>query len=147
MPSLPENSHTPASARLSPWPLRLGTPIAIKVLDSLPAPYCLQWSASPGLVNQALAITLQKPLLVAELSFLLALTKWVVPGFSFGNNSPIAYATHDILLSGQWPGTLWESPDSESRNGRGDRATRSMFTDDMCLAGQLRGLSGMWITR
>lgn len=58
----------------------------------------LQWDASPGMVQQTLGLTLQKPLFVAELSFLLSVTRFVLPTFSFVKSSPIPFATHDILL-------------------------------------------------
>ncbi|KAL4447306.1 hypothetical protein ABPG77_007339, partial [Micractinium sp. CCAP 211/92] len=61
----------------------------------------LDWAASPGMAHQALAMTLQKPLLVAELSFLLAVTQFVVPTFAFVKNRPIPYVTHDIALTGE----------------------------------------------
>lgn len=53
------------------------------------------------MAHQVLAVTLQKPLLVAELSFLLAVTQFVVPTFSFVKSSPIPYASHDLLLTGE----------------------------------------------
>ncbi len=58
----------------------------------------LQWDASPGMTSQKLGIVLQKPLFVAELSFLLSVTRFVMPTFSFVKSSPIPFATHDILL-------------------------------------------------
>lgn len=64
-------------------------------------PSSLQWSAAPELAHQSLSVTLQKPLFVAELSFLLAITKFVVPTFAFVRNSPTPFGTHDILLSGE----------------------------------------------
>ncbi|KAL4443584.1 hypothetical protein ABPG75_011321 [Micractinium tetrahymenae] len=61
----------------------------------------LDWAASPGMAHQALAMTLQKPLMVAELSFLLAVTQFVVPTFAFVKNRPIPFVTHDITLTGE----------------------------------------------
>ncbi|KAL4527774.1 hypothetical protein Ndes2437A_g02912 [Nannochloris sp. 'desiccata'] len=58
----------------------------------------LQWDASPGMVSQSLGIILQKPLFVAELSFLLSVTRFVLPTFSFVKSTPIPFATYDILL-------------------------------------------------
>ena len=60
-----------------------------------------QWAAGPGMAHQTLAIILQKPLLVAELGFLLAVTQFAMPTFSFVKSSPIPFATHDILLGGE----------------------------------------------
>lgn len=73
----------------------------------------MQWSASPEIVDQTLSITLQKPLLVAELSFLLAVTQFVVPTFSFVRSNPILFKSHDILLRNEGfkaTGDVWLSP-------------------------------------
>ena len=59
-----------------------------------------QWASGPGGLHQSLGATLQKPLLVAELGFLLAVTQFVVPTFTFVKSSPIPFATHDVLLTG-----------------------------------------------
>ncbi|KAL4858517.1 Vacuolar protein sorting-associated protein 13C [Chlorella vulgaris] len=61
----------------------------------------LDWAAGPGMTHQALGMTLQKPLLVAELSFLLAITQFVVPTFAFVKDRPIPWVTHDVALSGK----------------------------------------------
>lgn len=58
----------------------------------------LQWDASPGMASQNLGIILQKPLFVAELSFLLSVTRFVIPTFSFVKSDPIPFATYDMLL-------------------------------------------------
>lgn len=79
---------------------------------------CLQWHASAGLVAQTLCITLQKPLLVAELGFLLSVTKFVIPNFAFIQSTPLPFASMDVVLSGNGldrepykaAGDLWLSP-------------------------------------
>jgi len=58
----------------------------------------LQWDASSGMASQNLGIILQKPLFVAELTFLLSVARFVLPTFSFVKSNPIPFATHDILL-------------------------------------------------
>eukprot|EP00887_Chlorella_sp_A99_P001951 scaffold18.g1951.t1 len=74
----------------------------------------LEWSATAGLARQSLAVNLQKPLLVAELSFLLAVTRFVVPSFSLVRNTPLPFVTHDLALLPGKPhmadGDLWLSP-------------------------------------
>jgi hypothetical protein len=52
------------------------------------------------MASQSLAIKLQKPTFVVELSFLLGVTRFFVPTFDFANNSPLPYRTCDILLTG-----------------------------------------------
>lgn len=59
----------------------------------------LQWGASPGMTAQTLGITLQKPLFVAELGFLLNVTQFVVPNFSFVKSTPLPFVSMDILLT------------------------------------------------
>lgn len=97
----------------------------------------LDWSATPGMVKQSLSVNLQKPLFVAELSFLLALTKFVYPGLSVGTTNAVPYITGDILLQGD-TGTsihgvnratedLWLSP---SVRLLADRPGASSFTYD-----------------
>lgn len=61
----------------------------------------LQWDATPGLVDQKLGITLQKPVFVAELSFLLSIARFVMPSFAFVKSSPIPYVSYDVLLDGK----------------------------------------------
>lgn len=59
-------------------------------------------------------ITLQKPLVVAELGFLLSVTYFFVPSFSFVKSSPVEYVSYDILLSAKTPylatGDIYLSP-------------------------------------
>ncbi len=59
----------------------------------------LQWDASPEMSSQSLSVVLQKPLFVAELSFLLSVARFVMPTFSFVKSNPIPFATHDIFLN------------------------------------------------
>lgn len=60
----------------------------------------MQWTASPGMARQSLGIKLQKPTFVVELSFLLGVARFFVPGFSFASNTPIPYRSCDVLLTG-----------------------------------------------
>ncbi|KAL6781279.1 hypothetical protein ACKKBG_A10495 [Auxenochlorella protothecoides x Auxenochlorella symbiontica] len=75
----------------------------------------MEWSASPGMARQKLGVTLQKPELVVELSFLLATVAFVLPGLAVVGNHPIPYASQDLLLGGPDPpgpagADLWLSP-------------------------------------
>ncbi|KFM29234.1 Vacuolar protein sorting-associated protein 13A [Auxenochlorella protothecoides] len=75
----------------------------------------MEWSASPGMARQKLGVTLQKPELVVELSFLLATVAFVLPGLAVVGNHPIPYASQDFLLGGPDPpgpagADLWLSP-------------------------------------
>ena len=54
-----------------------------------------------------LQITLQRPTVVAEIGFLLAVTKFFVPTMAISGVSPIPFASQDIYLEGkQLPASL-----------------------------------------
>ena len=48
-----------------------------------------------------LQITLQRPTVVAEIGFLLAVTKFFVPTMAISGVSPIPFASQDIYLEGK----------------------------------------------
>ena len=66
--------------------------------------FFLQWESSSELQHQALQITLQKPLIVAELGFLIDITRFVMPTFSFVKSNPVPHATYDLILQGEYSG-------------------------------------------
>ncbi len=66
----------------------------------------LDWETTPLLAAQKLRLTLQKPSLVAELGFMMALTKFFVPSVELLGNTPIPYASQDILLTGVYISVL-----------------------------------------
>ena len=46
---------------------------------------------------------LQRPTVSAEMSFMLAVTKFFVPGFALGGITPTPFQSYDLLLTG----TAW----------------------------------------
>ena len=65
---------------------------------------CLQ--AQPRVAQQKLTLRLQRPTVVAEVSFMLAVTKFFVPGFAMSGVTPIPFTTSDLLLQGGVTGSL-----------------------------------------
>ncbi len=64
-----------------------------------------------------LQVTLQRPTVVAEIGFLLAVTKFFVPTMAISGVSPIPFISQDIYLTGMLhsgvkllqPTTIWSS--------------------------------------
>jgi hypothetical protein len=54
------------------------------------------------MTDQNLKVQLQKPLFVVELGFLLAVTQFAVPTFSFVKSNPIPFASCDLRLTGEF---------------------------------------------
>ena len=46
-------------------------------------------------------LRLQKPTVVAEVGFMLAVTKFFVPGFTMSGNTPTPFESNDIVLEGE----------------------------------------------
>ena len=59
---------------------------------------CLQ--AQPRAAQQKLTLRLQRPTVVAEVIFMLAVTKFFVPGFAMSGVTPIPFTSSDLLLQG-----------------------------------------------
>ena len=45
-------------------------------------------------------VRLQRPTVSAEMSLMLAIAKFFVPGFTLGGVTPIAFHTSDLILTG-----------------------------------------------
>lgn len=48
----------------------------------------------------AAQVRLQRPTVSAEMSFMLAVTSFFVPGFALGGITPAPFTTYDLLLTG-----------------------------------------------
>ncbi|KAK9819963.1 hypothetical protein WJX72_004515 [[Myrmecia] bisecta] len=66
--------------------------------DRKPSFLMLEYHAEPGMTQQKLKMRLQRPTVVAEVGFMLAVTKFVVPKVALSGITPIPFQTHDLLL-------------------------------------------------
>ncbi len=60
-------------------------------------------------------VRLQRPTVVAEVGFMLSVTKFFVPGFAMSGLSPTPFESNDVVLQGNFPHSLsiwlvWSKP-------------------------------------
>eukprot|EP00884_Botryococcus_braunii_P010315 jgi/Botrbrau1/19285/Bobra.0073s0028.1 len=75
----------------------------------------LEWSVDRGFFNQSLQLRLQRPTISAEMSLLLAITKFYVPSFFLTGVAPIPFHSEDILLTDaehHATGDVWLCPET-----------------------------------
>ena len=58
----------------------------------------LSFDNDPALAQQAIRLRLQRPTVTAEMGFMLAVTKFFVPGFALSGAHPIPFHSDDMLL-------------------------------------------------
>ena len=58
----------------------------------------MEFSSNPVLASQKLQIRLQRPTITAEISFMLSVTKFFVPGFVLSGAQPIPFQSLDLQL-------------------------------------------------
>ena len=61
----------------------------------------MEFSSNPVLASQKLQIRLQRPTITAEISFMLAVTKFFVPSFALSGAQPIPFQSLDLQLSSE----------------------------------------------
>ncbi|KAK9815130.1 hypothetical protein WJX73_008307 [Symbiochloris irregularis] len=73
----------------------------------------LQYAAEADLARQKIEVRLQRPTVSAEMSFMLAVTSFFVPGFALGGITPSPFQSYDLLLTGDHKaeGDLWLCPE------------------------------------
>ena len=75
----------------------------------------MEFETNPVLVSQALRVRLQRPTITAEVGFMLAVTKFVVPTLSLDEAKPRPFRSLDVQLeSGEYKADedLWLCPES-----------------------------------
>lgn len=75
----------------------------------------MELETNPALVSQTLQVRLQRPTITAELSFMLAVTKFFVPSFALSGAKPIPFQTFDVQLDSgllEADQDLWLCPES-----------------------------------
>lgn len=58
----------------------------------------MEFQSNPVLASQKLQVRLQRPTITAEISFMLAVTKFFVPTFALSGAQPIPFQSLDLLL-------------------------------------------------
>ena len=74
----------------------------------------MAFESDPALARQKLQLRLQRPTITGEVSFMLAVTKFFVPGFALSGAKPIPFRTHDLRLAAaefKAEADLWLSPE------------------------------------
>ena len=75
----------------------------------------MEFSSNPVLASQKLQIRLQRPTITAEISFMLAVTKFFVPSFALSGAQPIPFQSLDLQLGSETfmaDDDLWLCPET-----------------------------------
>ena len=90
----------------------------------------MEFSSNPVLAAQKLQVRLQRPTITAEISFMLAVTKFFVPTFALSGAQPVPFQSLDLRL-GKEPfkasDDLWLCPETRLL---ADSVSTSTFTYD-----------------
>lgn len=75
----------------------------------------MEFRTNPVLASQKLQLRLQRPTITAEISFMLAVTKFFVPNLALSGAKPIPFQTLDLQLGGETfkaDDDLWLCPET-----------------------------------